>query len=95
MTERSGKVLGFYPEETLNLRKAPSSSAEKIETMSHLHEISLTGKHQGQWSEVKVIKLKTDRCEGVENIEEYEIQGWIKVLDIDGNLNIWYYTRGC
>lgn len=95
MTERSGEVLGFYPEAKLNLRKSPSASADLIETLSYLYEISLTGNHQGQWSEVTVIKLKADRCSGEKDIEEYKLQGWIKVLDDEGNLNIWYYTRGC
>ncbi len=95
MTEKSGEVLGFYPEAALNLRKSPSPTAEKIETMSFQHEISLTGKHEGPWSHVKVIKLKEGRCEGNEDVEEYELEGWIKVLDDSGTLNIWFYTRGC
>ncbi|MDW3195994.1 MAG: SH3 domain-containing protein [Cytophagales bacterium] len=94
MAEMSGKVLGFYIEHPLNLRSGPSASHEKLETLTFLHEISLTGVHQGQWSQVKVIKLNKERCEG-EVIEEYELEGWIKVIDEEGNLNIWYYTRGC
>lgn len=94
MAEVSGKVLGFYIEQPLNLRSGPSASHEKLETLTYLHEISLTGKHEGQWSQVRVIKLNEERCEG-EVIEEYELEGWIKVIDEEGNLNIWYYTRGC
>lgn len=94
MAEVSGKVLGFYIEQPLNIRTGPSASHEKLETLTYLHEISLTGKHEGEWSQVKVIKLNKERCEG-EVREEYAIEGWIKVIDEDGNLNIWYYTRGC
>lgn len=95
MTEKSGDVLGFYPEAPLNLRNGPSTSHNKIETLSNLHEVSLTGVHEGTWSQVKVIKLNRDRCEGSDVIEEYELEGWIKVIDEAGKLNIWFYTRGC
>lgn len=95
MVEKSGEVLGFYPETSLNLRKSANASGEKIETLGDLHEITLTGEHNGQWSKVKVIKLKEGRCQGGQDMEEYELEGWIKVIDDSGNLNIWYFTRGC
>lgn len=95
LQQKSGEVLGLYPEYNLNLRSSPSLAGKKIETLGHLHEISLTGEHKGQWSKVKVVKLKENRCEGGDNLEEYELEGWIKIIDKEGNLNVWYYTRGC
>lgn len=95
MTMKSGNVLGFYPEISLNLRKAPSVTSEKIVTLSYLHEIELTGEHKGAWSKVKVIKLSQERCLGGEVIEGSELEGWIKAIDEECCSNIWYYVKGC
>jgi hypothetical protein len=95
MTLKSGDVLGFYPEVIINLRNGPSATAERIATLSYLHEIVLTGEHQGAWSKVKVIKLSEDRCLGGEEIEGSALEGWIKAIDDEGWSNIWYYAKGC
>jgi hypothetical protein len=92
--------LSFYPNEPgLRLRKEPNASSELIGSVrGTLFKIKLSGECSGQWNKVKVIKLKQDPCDGglsdEENIE-YQMEGWLKVLDDRGEPNLWRYTRGC
>lgn len=92
--------LGYYANEPgLRLRKAPNVTSEILKSINgDLFEIKLTNQTNGQWCKVKVKKYKEHPCNSdldeKDNLE-YELEGWLKVIDDDGELNIWSYTRGC
>ncbi|MBV6881259.1 SH3 domain-containing protein [Epilithonimonas ginsengisoli] len=100
MIEQSKGVLGYYANEPgLRLRKEPNSKSEIIGSVrGDLFEIKLTKNISGQWCKVKVTKYKEHPCntdlEEAENIES-QTEGWLKIIDDNGEPNLWSYTRGC
>lgn len=93
-------VLGYYANEPgLRLRKEPNSESEIIGSVrGDLFEIKLTENISGQWCKVKVTKYKEHPCntdlEEEKNIES-KTEGWLKIIDDNGEPNLWNYTRGC
>ena len=98
--DMKGKLLGFYANEKgLDLKATPSLNSKTLKTLSgDLFEITPTNKTKGNWTKVKVKKYKKHPCvsdfEEKENIE-YEIEGWIEVIDTKGKQTLWFYSRGC
>lgn len=96
----AGDVLGYYANAPgLNLRKTPSSNAVLLKTLKgDLFEISPTGQMQGAWAKVKVKKYKEHPCVSdleQDELTEYELEGWIKIVTDEGLPNVWFYARGC
>jgi hypothetical protein len=93
-------VGGFYANDPgLNLREGPTTQSKILKTLrGDLFEISPTHEHNGLWTKVKVIKRKEHPCESTlsdkDNIE-YELSGWVKIVDDSGTPNVWYNARGC
>jgi len=93
-------LMGFYANEPgLNLREGPTKESRILKTLrGELYEISPTIEHNGLWTKVKIVKRKQHPCESSitekDNIE-YELEGWIKIVDDSGEPNVWYYARGC
>ena len=100
MIKESENTLGYYANEPgLRLRKEPNSESEIMGSVrGDLFEIKLTKTTSGQWCKVKVIKYKEHLCntdlEEAENIES-KTEGWLKIIDDNGEPNLWSYTRGC
>jgi hypothetical protein len=96
LSERSG----YYPnvKEGLVLRKKPSIKSESIVLLKQEdpsdYMITLTGKTQGLWAEVKVTTNGFYPCVEAK-VKKRNYSGWIKILDNKGSPNIWFYTRGC
>lgn len=98
MIRQSEKDLHFMAKEPgLRLRKEPHTTGEIIGSVrGDLFQIKLTRESQGVWNKVKVMKLKRDPCEsGMDDNIDFEWEGWLKVLDDNGEPNLWRYTRGC
>ena len=97
---KSENDLGYYANEPgLRLRKEPNVNSEIIGSVrGDLFEIKLTKQIEGQWCLVKVIKYKEQPCntelDEAENIE-YKTEGWLKIIDDNGEPNLWNYIRGC
>lgn len=93
-------TIGYYANEPgLRLRKEPNSESEIINSIrGDLFEIKLSKNVSGQWCKVKVTKYKEHPCktnlEETENTESKN-EGWIKIIDDNGEPNLWNYTRGC
>ncbi|PUV24758.1 hypothetical protein DCO56_07250 [Sphingobacterium athyrii] len=100
LLEENEKVLGYYAKVPgLRIRKEPNTSSDIIEAIrGDLFEIKLSNQIKGQWCKVKVTKYREHPCEtdldDKDNIERI-IQGWIKIIDDDGDSNLWYYAKGC
>ena len=100
MVLNSEHVLGYYSKEPgLRLRTKPDISSEIIGSVrGDLFEIKLTGEVLGQWAKVKITKYKEHPCNTelseIENIE-YKSEGWLKIIDDNGEPNLWNYSRGC
>ncbi|MBS0027647.1 SH3 domain-containing protein [Chitinophaga sp. 22321] len=100
LMKQSGNELGYYANEPgLRLRKAPDLNSEVIGSVrGDLFEIKLTGEIEGQWGKVKITKYKEHPCNTSlsekENIA-YKTEGWLKVIDDNGEPNLWSYIRGC
>ncbi|MBT32565.1 MAG: hypothetical protein CMO01_23120 [Thalassobius sp.] len=100
LNQTAGSLMGFYANDPgLNLRKLPDASSEKLIGMSgDLYEITPLNENKGLWTRVKVVKYKEHPCENSlsedENIE-FEIEGWVKIIDESGLPNVWFYSRGC
>jgi len=94
------QLLGFYADEKgLDLKTAPSLNSKTIKTLKgDLFEIIPTDKTKGNWTKIKVKKYKKHPCvadfEEKENVE-YEVKGWIEVIDTKGKPTLWFYSRGC
>lgn len=94
------KVLGYYAEDPgLRLRATPGIDGEVTGSVKgDLFEIKLSRKTNGSWNLVTVTKYREHPCGASfseeENLE-YKTEGWMKVVDDDGEPNIWFYTRGC
>ncbi|MEO4005489.1 SH3 domain-containing protein [Flavobacterium sp. CAU 1735] len=93
-------VLGYYANEPgLKLRKEPNSNSEVIRTIrGDLLEIKLSEKVSGQWCKVNITKYKEHPCdtelsESENTVEQTE--GWLKIIDDNGEPNIWSYIKGC
>lgn len=100
LIKESGSVLGYYANDPgLRLRKGPGTDFEIITVLKDdVFEIKLTNQKEGQWCKVKVVKYREHPCDSslseTENLE-YEIEGWIKLIDDQGLPNIYNYARGC
>lgn len=100
LIKQSKDVLGYYANEPgLRLRKEPNSNSEIIGSVrGELFEIKLTNTIEGKWCKVKITKYREHPCNTELNEEkniEYKIEGWLKIIDDDGEPNLWNYTRGC
>ncbi len=100
LTDNVDNLLGFYANDPgLNLREQPNTDSRIIKTLKdETHQISPTKEHKGLWTKVKVIINKEHPCrtdlKEEENIIQ-ELEGWIKIIDDNGQPNVWYYSRGC
>lgn len=93
-------VRGYYANEPgLRLRAEPNTDSEIIGSVrGDLFEINLTKEVSGQWVKVIIKKYKEHPCNTSLSEDEnivYQSEGWLKVIDDDGEPNIWNYTRGC
>ena len=93
-------LLGFYANEPgINLMTEATRKSEKLKTLKGDNfDIRPTGEEKGNWNKVRVIKTKEHPCGSdltEEENYEYRIEGWIEMVDKDGNPNVWYYSRGC
>lgn len=100
MVLNSEKVLGYYAKEPgLRLRNKPDLLGEIIGSVrGDLFEIKLTGAILGNWAKVKITKYREHPCftESNENENiEFKSEGWLKIIDDNGEPNLWNYTRGC
>ena len=98
--EKVGDLLGFYAKDPgLNLREKPDTNSKIISTLKgDLFEITPTAENIGGWTKVKVKKYREHPCSSDLNeieIIEFELEGWIKIVDDNGQPNVWYYSRGC
>lgn len=99
-TEMTGQLMGFYANDPgLDLKSEPSNNSVTKKTLQgDLFEITPTSDTKGNWTKVKVKKYKENPCvtdlKDKDNIE-FEIEGWIEVVDDNGQPNLWYYSRGC
>lgn len=93
----AGKVI-LYPERLgikMNLRETPKASGKLLVTMTDDHfQITPTGRTQGLWAEVEVVKYTGAYCSGESGVSD-SWTGWVKLLDDQGHPNLWTYTRGC
>jgi hypothetical protein len=81
------------------LKNKPTIESETLLTLSgDLYEITPTTESNGNWIKVSVKKYKEHQCLSElineENIE-FEIDGWIEIVQDDGEPNLWHYARGC
>lgn len=100
LIKQSENELGYYANEPgLRLRKEPNSNSEIIGSVrGELFEIKLTNTNVGQWCKVKITKYKEHPCNtelSEDQNMEYNSEGWLKVIDDNGEPNLWSYTRGC
>lgn len=100
LIKQSENELGYYANEPgLRLRKEPNSNSEIIGSVrGELFEIKLTNTTVGQWCKVKITKYKEHPCNtelSEDQNMEYNSEGWLKVIDDNGEPNLWSYTRGC
>ncbi|MCC9166490.1 hypothetical protein [Pontibacter harenae] len=100
LNSKAGDVLGFYANELgLKLREAPNLNSKSLFTMKgDLFEINLLKLYKGTWAKVKVRKYKEHPCVSdlkQDEIIEFELDGWVKLVDDVGRPNVWYYSRGC
>ena len=100
LIEKSGRFLGFYAKDPgLNLRTNPTTNSEILKKLEgNLFQIIPTQESNGLWTKVNVKKYIKHPCaekfNESENLE-YELKGWIKIIDEKGKPNVWYYARGC
>ena len=67
-----------------------------LHTKPPFHEITFTGKHKGNWAEIKVNEYKGEfGCFGDTKPNKKTLLGWIKLIGDDGLPNLWFYSRGC
>lgn len=100
LVDNVGQLLGFYAKAPgLNLRAAPNVQSEILKTLKgNLFEITPTKERSGLWMKVKIKKYKEHICQSSlseDEILDYELNGWIKIVDDSGTPNVWYYSRGC
>lgn len=99
LVKNSDDVLGYYANDKgIKLMQVAKDNGKIIATLKgDLYEIKLTGKILDQWAKVKVTKYKVHPCNGdiPDNNIEYKIEGWIQIVDTEGEPAIWWYARGC
>lgn len=99
LIKNSGKVLGYYASDPgLNLREAATINSKVIKTLEgDLFQIIPTKETNGSWVKVLVKKFKEHPCVNGfdEKLIQYELEGWIKIVDDKGLPNVWFYSRGC
>jgi hypothetical protein len=93
-------LLGYYANDPgLNLRTQPSIESELLLTIKgDLFEIVPTSEFIGNWVKIKINKYTQHPCESMlqqDELIEYSLEGWIKIVDERGEPNVWYYSRGC
>jgi len=100
LIDNSGNVLGYYANDPgLFLRDKPSVEGKILKKLKgDLYEITPYNESVGLWTKVKIKKYKEHPCSSnlneTENVE-FEIVGWIKIVDDSGVPNLWFYARGC
>lgn len=92
--------LGYYAKEPgLSMIELPSRDAKELTVIKgNLFEITPQGESSGAWARVKVKKYSAHPCLSPlppDKFLEYELEGWIELVDANGNPNVWYYARGC
>ncbi|MGK7392215.1 MAG: SH3 domain-containing protein [Candidatus Cyclobacteriaceae bacterium M2_1C_046] len=99
LIKNSGKVLGYYANDPgLNLREAATTNSKVIKTLEgDLFQITPTKETKGNWVKVLVKKFKEHPCVNGfdEDLIQYELEGWVKIVDDKGLPNVWFYSRGC
>jgi len=100
MVLNSKKVLGYYAKEPgLRIRTEPNTVSKIIGSVrGDLFEIKLTKNISGQWAKVKITKYKEHPCNTdlvKETNVEYKTEGWMKIIDDNGEPNLWSYGKGC
>ncbi len=100
LISNTGNLLGYYANDPgLNLRVLPSKNSDLILTLKgDLFEITPTEQALGNWVKVNVTKYKEHPCSSdlsQEELIEYKLEGWLKLVDHNGLPNVWYYSRGC
>jgi len=93
-------LLGYYANDPgLNLREKPTTDSKIIKTLKgDTHQILPTKEHKRLWTKVKVIIYKEHPCRANVTEEDnimQELEGWVKIIDDNGQPNVWYYSRGC
>ena len=95
----AGKSDGsLYPRRPLaiNLRTGPQASSTKIATLNgELFNITPSGRKQGMWLEVEVVRYDVHPCTDGNGRVAERWRGWVKAVDDEGYPNLWYPTRGC
>lgn len=93
LIEKSNQMIGYFPKSPgLNLRESPSKEGKLIKTLvGDSFQIRLTNNTNGLWVKVKVMKLKDQPSPCGDGAIEYEMQGWIKLLDDSGIPNVSFY----
>lgn len=80
----------------MNLRSQPNTKGKVLAVLTNdQFFVTPTGKSQGMWLEVKVVKHKEAYCEGSGEDVIDSWTGWIKFVDDKGHPNMWFYSRGC
>lgn len=100
LLENADNLLGYYANDKgLNLREEPNDNSKIIATVKgDLFEIKPTPENVNIWTKVKIRKYKKHPClSDLDETEliEYELEGWLKLVDENGFPNVWYYARGC
>lgn len=93
-------LLGFYANDRgLNLMSSPNIDSNILKNLKgDTFDIRPTNQSHYNWTKVRVTKTKEHPC-GTDLKEEdnfeYQIEGWVQLVDKHGNPNVWYYPRGC
>ncbi len=88
----------YYPfiKDSLDIKLEPSIDSETVARIKgDLYKVTFTGKTQGKWAEVLVIKYDNHFCSGEKQTIIGKWKGWLQPLNKKGYPNIWFYTRGC
>lgn len=94
MTQEKEVIAYALEKPGMNLREKPDASANKLDSvLGDFFEITFTGETDGQWAKVKVTKNKNVRCfdDYSEEKIEYKKEGWMKVIDDNGEPNLSFY----
>ena len=85
--------LEIFSENELSIKESPNLNSKTVKQIQgDLFEITPTNERAGLWTKVIVKKYKIGVChEGHEVSLEYEIDGWIKIVDHLGNPLLSFY----
>jgi len=85
--------LEIFSENELYIKESPNADSKNIKRIQgDLFEITLTSRREGDWTKVIVKKYKIGVCEEAHEASlEYEVEGWIKVVDHSGNPLLNFY----